>query len=182
MIANVAEIHSLSTLSEKEQCIELAEKLGRGLMNCDEDGLTDGGKLAKESDDENTGLGDKLDSNSDTLSLLDTQSRTNSPDQCIGKIMELEKINNCINILELLLAGNITALSKKGGKLECFADGGHAWLDPALDVVEKGTFSGGCFDGVRESSPGKDRGVADKAFGIGVIGVIFGDDAAIPAT
>jgi len=134
VLANVAKVHCLTALSEEKKGIKLREELGRGLVNGDEDGLAVGSQLPQEpngvvrrlsvktrsrliKEDQDARLRDQFDANSNTLALFDAQTGADLADQGIRKIMKFQKVNDSVNILELLLARSVTALSKKGREL-----------------------------------------------------------------
>ena len=139
VVADLAEVDRLAALGEKQEGVELGEELLGRLVDSDEDGLADVGELAEETDgvvgglaietggglveeDEDAGLGDQLDTNGHTLALFDRETGADATDEGIGQIMKLQKINDGVDVLELLLTGNLTGLTKEGRELEGLTD------------------------------------------------------------
>lgn len=57
VLADVAKVHSLTTLSQEQETVKFLEQDGTGLMDSTEDGLTGVGELAKEGTDGPSALG-----------------------------------------------------------------------------------------------------------------------------
>jgi hypothetical protein len=74
-------------------------------------------------EDQNARLGYQLHANCDPLPLLDAESITHSTDKSICQVMELEKINNRVNILELICLGGVAGLAQEGREFQCFSHG-----------------------------------------------------------
>ena len=56
VVTDVTEVDSLATLCEKQKSIELSEQKGGRLMDGDQNGLTNVGELAKETNSVESGL------------------------------------------------------------------------------------------------------------------------------
>lgn len=89
-LLDLAKVHSASALLEEKHAIEFSKDGGGGLMNRAQDGLTGGGELAQECDDEVRGLtvetgsrlveeqqswlGDEFDTDGETLASFNSET------------------------------------------------------------------------------------------------------------
>src|SRR5690242_20058786 len=121
-------------------------------MNSDQDCLTNICKLPEETnsvessltiktggsfvqEDQDRGLRDELNTNSNALALLNRQTGTNTSDQCMFEIVQFQKINNSVHVRKLLFVWNLTTLAEKGRKLKSFAHGAEGLMDVELLTI-----------------------------------------------
>lgn len=144
IIADISKVDSLAALSKKEKSVELSKERCRWLMNGDEDCLADVGELAKETnslegglpvktrgwlveEDKNGWLGDELNTDGEALALFDGETRSDTTDECVLNVVQLEKIDNCVDVSKLFLLRSVAGLSEKSAELKRFSDGTQ-WL------------------------------------------------------
>lgn len=139
VLAEVAEIHRLAALHEKEQAVELLEELRRWLVDRGKDGLSVVCELAKEEhdrprrlrvetggrlveEDEERRLGGELDGDGETLALLDIETHADLANERLGVRLHLEQLDDLVDVGELLGLGRRAWLTEQGREDEGLAD------------------------------------------------------------
>lgn len=141
VFADIAKVHSPATLGQKQESVEALEEHGRGLMNGAENGLSALGELLEKiqngprcltvetggrliNEEEQRGLGSKFDTDSKTLALFNVETFARDTDDGVSVFLHFQKLDNLINISELLFAGDVRGLTKESAKVQGLANGG----------------------------------------------------------
>lgn len=158
-------------------------------MDSNKDSLADISKLAEESNGvesclsietrsrliqeyQDGGFGDKFDTDSDTLALLNRQAISNTSNQSMLEIVKLKEVDNSLDVCNLLLARCVTALTKQRRELECFADGGEGFVNIELFAV-----AGRSLERHREGSTIDENLTTNGAFCfLGRVSEVIGED------
>jgi hypothetical protein len=137
----------------------LGEQLSRGLVNSNENSLSDISQLAKElhgaecsltiqtrsrfvKEDKNRRLRDEFDTNSDTLALLNAETSADAANESVLQVAKFQQIDDCVNVSELLLTRSLTALSEKCREFQGFANSGVWLVNIKLLAVASGSLEG----------------------------------------
>ncbi|KAI6753414.1 hypothetical protein HG531_005583 [Fusarium graminearum] len=141
VLADITKVHCLTTLGQEEKSVEALEQHGRGLMNCAKNGLAGVCQLLEKIQNSPRGLrvetrgrlineqqqrrlGSKFDTDSKTLTLLDVETFTRNTNDSVGIFFHIEQLDDLLDIIELLLLGDVSGLAEEGTEVEGFSDGG----------------------------------------------------------
>ena len=137
----------------------MGEQLSRGLVDSDENSLSNVSQLAKElhstecsltietgggfvEEDKDRRLRDEFDTDSDTLALFNAETSTDTADESVLEVAEFEQINDGVNVSELLFTRSFTALSEECREFQSFANSGVRFVDIKLLTVTSGSLEG----------------------------------------
>lgn len=152
VLAEIAEVDGLAALLQQQEAVESLEQLGRRLMDGGEDGLSVVRELAQQEhdrprrlrvetrsrlveEDEQGRLGDQLDTDSETLALLDVETHADFADDRLRVRFHLEELDDLLDKLELLRLRDRARLTKQCRELKGLADGGGRHVDVLLLYV-----------------------------------------------
>jgi hypothetical protein len=100
-----------------------------------ESGLTIQSRCWLVKENENRGLRYELNTNCHSLALLDRKTSPNLANQRVLKIVKLKKVNDGIDVSQLLLPRCIAALTKKCRELESLSDSAKRFVNIELLAV-----------------------------------------------
>ncbi|GKT49565.1 uncharacterized protein ColSpa_09746 [Colletotrichum spaethianum] len=140
VLANVAKVDGASTPLEQQETVKVLKQGGVGLVDRAENGLSGGGQLPKEAhnvegalavqtggglveEEEELGLGGQLDTNGDTLALLDRQAELGRSNNAVGNVLHLKQGDDLLDVRESLRDRGLVGLAEEGGESEGLADG-----------------------------------------------------------
>jgi hypothetical protein len=136
---DLTKVHSLATLLEEQKTIEAREKHSGRLMNSAKNSLAvllelvqevensprslrvqSGGRFVEEQ--EKGWLCSQFDTDGKTLALLDVETFSRNTDDGIGIFRHFQKLDDFLNVLDLLLPRDVSRLAKDCRKGKSFAD------------------------------------------------------------
>ncbi|KAI6763503.1 hypothetical protein HG531_012891 [Fusarium graminearum] len=102
LITDVTKVHSLATLGKEKNLADSSQLSKEANSVVSRLPIKTRSRLVQE--DKNARLRHKFNTNGDTLALFNAQSGTNLSNEGVGDVVKFEKVDDSVNILQLLLA------------------------------------------------------------------------------
>lgn len=149
VLADLTKVHGLAALGEQQQAVEALEQDGRGLVDGAQDSLAVAGELLHEvadgprcltvetgrglvEEEQQLGTGSELDTDRQTLALLDVETLTGDTDDGVRVLLHVQEVDDGVDVGELLGLGVVRGLAEEGAEGEGFADGRGVDVDVLL--------------------------------------------------